>query len=245
MESIDILTGQNVTIQYEPANIVRRMSALLLDYFFMGVYFFVLFYAYSELMPFRSFDYNLEIVVLGIVLLLPVMGYHFIFESTMGGRTPGKIIAKIKVANLDGSTPRLIDYFLRWILLPVDMFPIGGVGSLFILFSENHQRLGDLAAGTTVVRTESISPLSLDEYFYEFDDDYQPAFNEVNLLTDGQILFISNLLQDPKNKNIMDYTAIELAGKVKKKLNIQSDMDDLLFLETIVRDYNYYASLGV
>ena len=245
MESIDILTGQNVTIQYEPANLIRRMSALLLDYIFMGIYIFVLLYAYSELTSFHFFDYRSEIAVLGIILLLPVMGYHFIFESVMGGRTPGKIIARIKVTKADGSTPRLVDYFLRWILLPIDMFPVGGLGALFILFSDNHQRLGDLAAGTTVVRTESILPLSLDDRFYKFDDDYQPTFKEVNLLTDGQILFISNLLQDPKNKNIADYTAIELAGKIKEKLNIQSNMDDLLFLETIVRDYNYYASLGI
>jgi len=244
MESIDILTGQNVTIRYEPANIVRRMSALLLDYLFMGMYIFVLFYSYFELI-FPNIPDDAMINILAIILLLPVMGYHFIFESTMGGRTPGKIIAKIKVTNLDGSTPRLVDYFLRWILLPVDMFPSGGLGTLFILFSKNHQRLGDLAAGTTVVRTESVSQLSLDEHFYEFSDDYQPTFKEVNLLTDGQILFISNLLQDPKNKNVVDYTAIELAGKIKEKLNIESKMDDVSFLETIVRDYNYYASLGI
>ena len=244
MESINILTGQNVTIQYEPANLIRRMSALLLDYLFIGLYIFVLVYAYSELIHPNTLD-DSTLFILGTILSLPIMCYHFIFESTMGGQTPGKIIAKIKVTKVDGSTPQLVDYFLRWILLLVDMFPFGGLGALFILFSENHQRIGDLAAGTTVVRTESISPISLEDHFYEFADDYQPTFKEVNLLSDGQILFISNLLQDPKNRNVIDYSAIELAAKIKNKLNIRSNMDDVLFLETIVRDYNYYASLGV
>ena len=244
MESIDILTGQNVTIQYEPANVIRRMGALLLDYLFMGFYIFVITYMYVELIHPNVLD-DSSIYILGTILFLPIMGYHFIFETLMGGQTPGKSIAKIKVAKVDGSTPRLVDYFLRWILLPIDLFPFGGLGAFFILFSNNHQRLGDLAAGTTVVKTDSITPLSLDDDFYEFADDYQPTFKEVNLLTDGQIQFISNLLQDKKNKNIVDYTAIELANKIKEKLNISTDMDDVLFLETIVKDYNYYASLGV
>ena len=244
MESIDILTGQNITIKYEPANLIQRMGALLLDYFFIGVYIFVLSYSFYELIYPNAFSGS-GIYIFWTIMFLPVMCYHLIFESMTGGQTPGKMIVKIKVAKVDGSAPRLVDYFLRWILLLIDTFIGMGIGALFILFSENHQRLGDLAAGTTVVRTESISPISLEDQFYEFADDYQPTFTEVNLLTDGQILFISNLLQDPNNKNVVDYSAIELADKIKKRLNIESKLDDVSFLETIVRDYNYYASLGV
>jgi uncharacterized RDD family membrane protein YckC len=243
MESIDILTGQNVTIHYEPANLLRRISALLLDYLFMGFYIGILLYIYFQLIyPNRAEDSAL--IVLAIILYLPVLTYHFLFESLMGGRTPGKIIAKIKVTNFDGSTPGLLAYFLRWILLPIDLFPYGGIGALLILFSKGHQRLGDLAAGTTVVMTASVAPLHLNSGFYEFGDDYQPTFKGVDLLSEGQILFISNLLQNAK-KDVIDYSAIELADKIKQKLNIKSDMDNRLFLETIVKDYNYYASLGI
>lgn len=236
MESLNILTGQNVTIQYEPANLLRRMCALLLDYLFMGFYIFLVLYFYFVLIYPNSIEDPI-LIVLGIILYLPIMTYHFLFESMMDGRTPGKIIAKIKVTNVDGSTPGLLAYFLRWILLPIDMFPYGGIGALCILFSKNHQRLGDMAAGTSVVRTASTTPLTIHSLLYEFDDDYTPTFKDVDLLSEGQILFISNLLQNSSD-DIIAYSAIELADKIKRKLNIQTDMDDRTFLETIVKDYN-------
>jgi uncharacterized RDD family membrane protein YckC len=244
MESIDILTGQNVRIQYEPANLLRRMGALLLDYLFMGIYISIPLYLYYVLKYPDNSTKEPDFLVLAFVLYLPIMTYHFLFESIIGGRTPGKIIAKIKVVNIDGSTPGLLSYFLRWILLPIDLFPYGGIGALCILFSKNHQRLGDLAAGTTVVMATAAIPFNLNSDFYEFGDDYQPTFKTVDLLSEGQILFISHFLRDT-NEDVIYYSSIELADKIKQKLQIKSDMDNRLFLETIVKDYNYFASLGI
>ena len=244
MESIDILTGQHVTIKYEPASVVQRMGALLLDYFFMFLYAIVLIYAsFSPLK--NTFGENTSFFVLGI-LFLPVLCYHVLFESLMGGQTPGKAILKIKVTNVDGSTPGFLAYFLRWVLLPIDMFPYGGVGALCILFTKNHQRLGDLAAGTVVVKTATTSSkYTLNNDFYEFEDTYRPTYKEAEQLTDGQIRLISDLLQNPANDEEVEYAMAELANKIKQKLNIESKSEDRVFLETIVKDYNYYASLGI
>jgi hypothetical protein len=169
-----------------------------------------------------------------------------LFETLMGGRTPGKVIAGTRVTNLDGSTPGLTAYFLRWILLPVDIFPAGmGIGGLFIAFSKNHQRIGDLAAGTIVVRNAKPPQLDLDKDFMEFSDNYQPAFSQVELLTDGQVRFISNMLYDPRNKRSITSSIQELSIKVKALLKLESQLDDRTFLETVVRDYNYYAWHGM
>ena len=179
------------------------------------------------------------------LLWLPALGYHFIFESFSGGKTPGKIIVKIKVTNSDGSVAGIGSYFLRWILLPVDLLCSGGLGALFILFSRNHQRLGDMAAGTVVVKTNPALSFDLDESYYVFSDDYEPTFTNVNHLTEGQIAFITNLLIEPENKNATGNSVNELAGKVKTIINTESELSDRKFLETIVRDYNYYATLGL
>jgi uncharacterized RDD family membrane protein YckC len=239
MESLDILTGQNVTIQYEPANLLRRMGAVLLDGVFMLLYIAVCAFFLGDLIQNTDLSDDPILIVVVLLLSLPLMLYHFLFESLMGGRTPGKIIANIKVTNVDGSTPGLLAYFLRWILLPIDMMPYGGIGALCILFSKNHQRLGDMAAGTSVVRSASATPLTINSLLYELDDDYQPTFKDVDLLSEGQILFISNMLQNSSD-DIIAYSAIELADKIKQKLHIKTDMDDRTFLETIVRDYNHY-----
>ena len=244
MESIDILTGQHVTIQYEPASVIQRMGALLLDYFFMFLYGMTLFIILSSMIE-NTFGKTVFFYVLGI-LSLPILCYHVLFESLMNGQTPGKTIVKIKVTNMDGSTPGFLAYFLRWILLPVDMLPYGGIGALCILFTKNHQRLGDLAAGTAVVKTSTASSkYTLNNDFYEFEEAYQPTYKEVEVLTDGQIRLISDLLQDPANEDEVEYAMAVLSNKIKQKLNIESKLDNRLFLETIIKDYNYYAALGI
>ncbi|GHT39239.1 RDD family protein [Bacteroidia bacterium] len=245
MESIDILTGQNVTIKYEPAGILRRGCALILDFLVMGLYCFIIFDSISSWNIEEYIPHGIYNILLFIVFL-PMICYHFFFESLMSGRTPGKMIAGTRVTLLDGSTPGLTAYFLRWLLLSVDLFPTGiGIGGLFIAFSKNHQRIGDLAAGTVVVRNAKPPKLDLDTDFREFSDDYQPTFRQVELLSDGQIRFISRMLYDPRNKRTITSSIQSLSFKVKELLKINSPSDDRTFLETIVRDYNYYAWKGI
>ena len=243
MESIDILTGQNVIIRYQSATILQRAGARLLDSFFIFTYLFFIYFVFFVLLS-VSFDSD-GLIILIILLWLLAFGYHFIFESLLGGKTPGKIIVKIKVTKSDGSIPGIGSYFMRWLLSPIDSLLWGSVGALFILLSKNHQRLGDMAAGTIVVKTNPSLAFDLDESYYEFPDNYEPTFIHVSRLSNGQIAFITNLLVEPKNKTAVSGSITELANKVKAFLNIESNFDDRKFLETIVRDYNYYATLEI
>ena len=244
MESIDILTGQNVIIRYQSATILQRAGARLLDSFFIVTYLFSIYYFLWEL--FKSSFSNDKVVIIFILLWLPALGYHFIFESMLGGKTPGKMIVKIKVTNSDGSITGIGSYFLRWLLQPIDVFILwGSVGALFIILSKNHQRLGDMAAGTIVVKTDPSLSFDLDESYYVFPDNYEPTFIHANRLTEGQTAFITNMLTEPKNRSAMNNSITELADKVKTILNVESNSDARTFLETIVRDYNYYAALEI
>jgi uncharacterized RDD family membrane protein YckC len=222
---------------------LQRAGALLLDYFFIIAYLFAGYYLISEIIKKLLESDNL--LILWILFVFPAIGYHFIFESMLSGKTLGKMILKIKVTQSDGSIPGIGSYFLRWVLMPVDLFFWGCVGALFILFSKNHQRLGDMAADTIIVKTNPSLAFDLDESYYIFSDDYEPTFPRVDRLTNGQIAFITNLLIEPKNKNAMTGSVTELANKVKTILNIESNLDDRKLLETIVRDYNYYATLEI
>ena len=243
MESIDIVTGQNVVIRYQSATVMQRAAALLLDYFFITVYFYFIYLFFWKII---LIQYRTDTVWVALFLLiLPALGYHFIFESLLGGKTPGKMILKIKVTKSDGSIPGIGSYFLRWILLPIDQIFWGSVGLLFIIFSRNNQRLGDMAAGTIVVKTNPSLSFDLDESYYTFPDNYEPTFIHVDRLSSGQIAFITNVLVEPKNITAMNSSVTELANKVKALLDTESNLDDRKFLETIVRDYNYYAALEV
>lgn len=246
MESIDILTGQNVTIKYQLASLLRRSIGLIIDYIIIFLYAYIFIYSTIEFIDidwlFSSILPEWMRYVVLFIMLVPVIFYHFLSESLLGGKTIGKIITGTRVTNLDGSTPGLLSYFLRWIILPVDLFPTAiGIGGVFIALSKKHQRIGDLAAGTIVVRDIKPKKLDLDKDFIEYSDNYQPTFSQVELLSDGQIRFISQMLYDPFNKRAITPSIEKLSVKVKALLKIESGLDDRSFLETLVRDYNYYA----
>jgi uncharacterized RDD family membrane protein YckC len=248
MVTIDVITSQHVTIKYQAATVVERLAALLLDFFFIGIYFFAVIYIFFEIIKIKdllSDNGALEVTIM-VLSWLPAFAYHFLFESMLGGRTPGKMILKIKVTNIDGSTPGIGAYFLRWILMFVDFYLISPViGGVFIIFSNYHQRIGDMAAGTIVIKTNQSIFLNLDDSYYDFPDNYQPTFINVDRLSEGQAVFIMKLLIEPKQGHTVENSVSELAHKVQTILNVNPPMTDRRFLETVLRDYNYYASLGI
>jgi uncharacterized RDD family membrane protein YckC len=90
-------------------------------------------------------------------------GYFTLFEAYWNGRTPGKRVAKIRVIQRSGRGIGLFESMTRNFLRIVDQFPlVYGVGVASILLTREHQRLGDLAAGTLVVheREELTAPSS-------------------------------------------------------------------------------------
>ena len=67
---------------------------------------------------------------------------------------------KTRVVMADGSSPTVGALFLRYVCEMVDLW-MGFVGIIFIMCTKRHQRLGDLAAGTMVVKKEDrVSMLS-------------------------------------------------------------------------------------
>ncbi len=80
-------------------------------------------------------------------------GYHIFFEAVRGGRSPGKAALKLRVVTDFGGPVGWTESFIRNTLRLVDSLPLFyGVGLLTMLLNSRAQRLGDLAAGTLVVR---------------------------------------------------------------------------------------------
>lgn len=89
------------------------------------------------------------------VFELPIgLAYFTLFEARLG-RTPGKLLAGLRVRRVDGLPTTLFDAFLRNLLRLLWVTPFGPAFVLLDLWSlratELDQRMGDLAAGTVVV----------------------------------------------------------------------------------------------
>jgi len=89
-------------------------------------------------------------VVLGAVAIL--LWYWVLRPAQHDGRTWGMQIFGIRVVDESGGRASRRQLGVRWLLLFVDAFPLGGIGLAAMLTSERRQRVGDRVARTLVIR---------------------------------------------------------------------------------------------
>lgn len=78
--------------------------------------------------------------------------YHPLLEVLMRGRTPGKRIAGIRLVTARGHIPGSGSLLIRNIFRIIDSLPAAyTVGVIFCIFTKNHIRIGDMAAGTILI----------------------------------------------------------------------------------------------
>jgi uncharacterized RDD family membrane protein YckC len=117
----------------------------------------------ESLRAFRSGN-GAEIILLLVVLvvvgqLLLEWGYFLFWETTTNGRSPGKWVVGLRVVRDDGFPIGFRDALVRNLLRAVDLLPwYYTVGLIAMLVSAQGKRLGDLAAGTIVVRLDRPEP---------------------------------------------------------------------------------------
>lgn len=235
MNSADIVTGQFVRIRQTPASVGDRIVERIIDIAAIISYDIGLSYLLSTL-PIKGDAWE----VVGILLLsIPTIGYSLICETLFQGRTLGKYVRKTRVVMADGSAPTVGALAIRWMLEVVDLW-VFCIGFIFILCSRRHQRLGDMAAGTLVVKDslDALPHLSLDGYDY-IRRDYRPTYPEAERLTVGQAETIRKTLERAE-----DTQTARLAEKVRHVLGYDTEavkQSDHAFLLTVLHDYRYYS----
>lgn len=96
---------------------------------------------------------DLAIAGVAVGSFLVQFGYFVLFEVAGDGRSPGKRLTGLRVVNLQGGSVGLRSSLVRNLLRLVDQLPsVYVVGMISVLVTATNQRLGDLAAGTLVVR---------------------------------------------------------------------------------------------
>ena len=134
MKKIEILTSNNVSIQYELATVAQRILAFLLDVSILIGYYLV-----CTLIIFiiAVNSYFLSEILIWILILPVYFCYNLFCEIYMDGQTFGKKALKIKVIKVDGSNPTINDYFIRWTYRVVDIFlSAGAFAAVFISASD-------------------------------------------------------------------------------------------------------------
>src|SRR5690349_23802341 len=93
-------------------------------------------------------------VILSVIATFAVLvGYPVVCETFWNGQTVGKMALGLRVRTREGTPVRFRHAVIRASLGLVEFYmTFGVVAVLSILFTRDHQRLGDLAAGTVVMR---------------------------------------------------------------------------------------------
>lgn len=161
---VDVETPEQVVFSYSIAGVGTRAAAALLDLLLITIATLFLFLVVAVLvaaLSVEAMDTAMERVTEGwaiaIILMLQFLatwGYHVLFEGFRDGQTPGKKALRIRVVRDGGYSVSLGESAIRNIVRVVDMMPpvTYAVGMLAIVFNRSGKRIGDMVAGTMVVR---------------------------------------------------------------------------------------------
>lgn len=261
MGKISIPTSFNIDLEFEGAPFHLRMFAWIMDVFLQVCYLLVAFNVFAIARDNGGYN-RYDLWSWQLLILLPVFCYHLILELFWNGQSVGKKILGLRVVNDNGGKPSPAQYMIRWLLRSSDLtVPIIIIAILtanfaylqalwitslmfladliLIAVDKASKRLGDLAAGTLLIKVKSRGSLQ-DTIFMEVEDDYTPLFPQVMRLSDRDINTIKGILDAGRKSG--NWQMVENAAeRVKKVLMIEDTMPAYDFLDTLLKDYNYLS----
>lgn len=240
MKSVEILTANNISIQYESATVLSRGVALLIDILAMSVYSFIMIIIVSVIGA--SVGGSFFTILIYVFISLPIILYSLIMEFLLKGQTIGKLAMGIRVINLNGENAKIGDYLMRWTFRIVDFwFSFGAIAAIFISTTEKGQRIGDILAQTAVIKKNPVQKYTIHDILNIKDKSkHEPVYLGVTKFTDEDMLLVKNAISQYRkypndaHKNLV----IQLADKVGEELNLSTPPEKkLTFLRDVLQDY--------
>ena len=244
-DRLDLVTPEGVTLQLELAGLGSRGLAAILDLLIQG----------AILIGVAIVAVNLDgtLAFLVFTLAFPVLffGYPVLFELLMSGQTPGKAAMKLRVVRQDGGPVGVASSVLRNFVRIIDFLPwFYGVGGIAVFATTKNQRLGDIAAGTLVIREPSERPQAfnpgplagrwdLDKRDRQIADGW-----DVSAVTNQELAVVKQFMArrtdlDTAARNKM---AGDLARRLRPKVSHPpQELTDQRFLELVVAAKNARA----
>lgn len=157
---VEIETPEQVNVSVTIAGIGSRATAAVIDLSLI----LIMIMAVGLLVITPGFVYLGEgswVLAIGLVVSFAITwGYYVLFEGLRDGQTPGKRMLGLRVVQDGGYSVSFAASAVRNLVRLLDMqpFPTALIGLLFAVMSRSGKRLGDMAAGTIVVR-EHLRPV--------------------------------------------------------------------------------------
>lgn len=234
MKVVEFQNTQGVEVQYRCAEVVERVIAFVLDFVIVWFTVVILNLIMGSSGPVLE---NLFMLFFYIPLFF---FYHLSFELFNDGRSPGKLIVGLKVVRIDGMPLKPNDLLIRWLFRMVDiLFSSGAFAAVFCAVTPRAQRLGDLMADTTVIKSNhrktgldrvlKLSKLSKHDLKYM----KKAVFTEEQMLLMKEVYERAYRFPTPENTEMLR----DLANTVAATLALKSPKNPRKFLMAVVKDY--------
>ena len=206
-----IETPERVPLHFALASIGNRFLACAIDHALQVLTLIVVAVAFTLLANYSSLGDQLSNApkwvkaVLIVIVFLIVSGYFAFFEWIWNGQTPGKRWLRLRVIREDGRPVTFWEAAVRNLLRTFDMMPAPfySIGLISVFISLSDQRVGDMVAGTVVVREREAEVPAFAEVFASRVSDpalrrsFKPVefVADVNLLTESEIHVVETFLR--------------------------------------------------
>jgi len=252
-ETLVIETPERVPLAFALASIGNRFLAVAIDHFiqYLSIILIAWFFLWISNTSLGSTgttaDQWLEempkwtVAIMIIAIFLVFASYFIVFEWIWNGQTPGKRIMKLRVIRDDGRPITLWEAVARNLLRVFDaapgfFLPIYSVGLIVIFISGRDQRVGDIFAGTVVIRERTDEAPTFAETFSNPVSD--AAFHriqkkvdvdaDVGLVTESEIEVVESFLRrrwdltDRQRLWMAWRIALPLMYKLKPNYNVEN-----------------------
>jgi len=267
-ETLIIETPERVQLEFALASIGNRFLAVAIDHFIQFFSIFLISWFFLSIAGYTGGDVadapdklltempKWTIAILIIVLFLIFAGYFIVFEWLWNGQTPGKRWMKLRVIREDGRPLTMWEAIARNLLricdaVPGFVIPIYSIGLVVIFMSSRDQRVGDVFAGTVVIRERADETPTFAETFSTRITD--TAFSRVqkptgitasvSLLTEKEVEVVESFLRrrwdlTERQRLWMAWRiALPIMYKLKPAYNLQ-DFTYEGFLEEILHKFH-------
>lgn len=232
-DKISIETAYNVEFDYNLSNVWDRVWAFLIDSLIKTGYLlliFVIFGIAMSGMPWILF-----------ILVLPWFFYSLAFEIYNNGQTPGKKAMNLQVISLDGRNLRTGQLVNRWMLRFIDFIVFStSIAFLAVISTKKGQRIGDLAANTTVISLKERTSFSKTSKV-KLPEGFQGKFPQVTKLKNEEVELIKEVIRDQSESG--SKVRLAMAEKLEEFLGVPKTDKSKDYLKQIVYDYNYFIML--
>jgi uncharacterized RDD family membrane protein YckC len=171
-DTLVIETPERVPLHFALASIGNRFLACAFDHALQTTVFVLLYYIFiwiaGSLYAGGLTGASKWVVALFIIVAFLIwLSYFILFEWLWNGQTPGKRWLKLRVMREDGRPITFWEAAIRNLLRIFDILipPLYSVGLICVFASRRDQRIGDLVAGSVVVRERETEAPTFDQVF--------------------------------------------------------------------------------